>query len=236
MPVMVTAKQAGRKAIIFFGSGFWRWRLMMQSDDSASDAYHILMNNCVRWLVAADLAERFNVSLNKDVYRAGEDIIVTAEAYTEDYQPRTDVHIELKISGQDYTQQLALENLGDGVYRGVATILAGGDYHFMAEGRRIQQLDDLTASASGRFTVDPFRVENQDVNANFELMHSLARQSQGTSIPLDSLAAWAATMRTAPKNMRATHEYELWQAWPVLMLIIVLLSVEWLLRKRLGMI
>lgn len=112
-------------------------------------------------------------------------------------------------------------------------MLEGGDYTFHAVAR---QNGTEVYRDSGRFSVEPFRVEYLRTVQDRVLLEKLAARSGGRMIEPDSLEVWANTVDFPARIVFQNREYPLWQRWPMLAVVIALFSIEWLLRKRKGML
>lgn len=232
-PALIAHRRGGKSTLLLLGAGFWRWHLMMQKVEAGNDVYEKFMLNAIRWLVSSSDSRLFKVSTDKDVYRTGEDVLFSAQAYFEDLTPRDNLEIELKLSRGATGDRLALDGRGEGLYAGRYMPLAAGDYHFSATAR---EGDAFVAADSGRFTVDTFNIEFQQTAANFALLQKIAAKSGGAFIRPDSVGAWAQHLQLSPREYVLERKIELWNKWVVLFAVVLLLSLEWLIRKREGML
>jgi hypothetical protein len=77
--------------------------------------------------------------------------------------------------------------------------------------------------------------EMLDLGTNWLLMEDIAAKSGGKVFPAER----AAELVELLQSRSATHEYsveqKMWQSWWTLILFIVLLSVEWFVRKFAGL-
>ncbi|MDQ7066163.1 MAG: vWA domain-containing protein [candidate division KSB1 bacterium] len=232
VPLLNLVRQGQRRLVAFWGGGFWRWHLMMQRVQPGNDYYQRMFLQSIRWLVSVEESKLLRVSTNKDIYRTGEEILFSAQAYYEDFTPRDQLDIEVNIRGRDTSADILLQGRGNGLYEGKLSVLESGDYRYRATAR---EGDRIVGTDEGRFTVEPFRIEFQHTETDFLLMQRLAMRSGGRAVAPDSLAQWAAGLQFAPRITYEEKQFPLWQRWPMLAIIVLSLSLEWFLRKRKGM-
>jgi len=232
-PLLAAVRQGNRKVLAFMGSGFWRWHLVMQRIQPGFDFYEKLVRNSVRWLVSTEESKLFRVTPDKEIYRTGESIVFDAQAYFEDYTPRDNLDVSVTVSGEQVNREIFLQGKGNGLYEGKLGILPDGDYRYRAVARE----GEVAAGAdSGKFTVEPFRLEYQRTTADRQLLYKVARASGGALVPADSLGELAQSLQFADRVVTNKKDVALWQRWPLLLLLVLTLSAEWYLRKRKGML
>ena len=83
-------------------------------------------------------------------------------------------------------------------------------------------------------------MEFREPGADVRLMRLLAERSGGETVPLDSLGAWLERLRQsgglAARPVERVEETPLLSLPWLLALCVGLLTVEWVARKRLGMV
>ena len=130
-------------------------------------------------------------------------------------------------------RELPLREEGGGRYRGSLGGLEPGDYSYRAEAR---VGDVLIGADEGGFLVERHSIESVDLGADKALLEEVARRSGGKYRPLGQ---WRELLALLPLQKRLVEQAEslpLWgPTWP-LVLVLVLLGIEWGLRKRHGMI
>jgi hypothetical protein len=233
MPVVLTQKSAERKTVAIFAYSLWRWHLLMQGVGKTPVAYETLVRSAVRWMVTAEDAKLVRITSNKEIYRGGEAIELAAQIYHEDYRPRVGAQVRVQLAGPQFSQEMILQDAGDGLYRATLQVLGGGEYQFrgVAEqsGRKIGE-------DSGRFTVEPFSLEFLNTRLNEPLLRQMAQATGGAYGPPDSLASFVSRLPLNSMSRRDTFDFALWGRTPVLLVLLLVLGVEWLVRKRQGML
>jgi hypothetical protein len=233
IPVMLAQKSAERKTVAIFAYGLWRWHLLMQGVGKTPVAYETLIRSAVRWMVTAEDAKLVRITSNKEIYRGGESIELSAQIYHEDYRPRTGAQVRVQLAGPQFSQEVILQDAGDGLYRATLQVLGGGEYQFRGIA---EQNGQKIGEDSGRFTVEPFSLEFLNTRLNEPLLRQMAQVTGGAYGPPDSLANFVARLPLSSISRHETFDIALWGRTPVLLALLLVLGAEWFVRKRQGML
>ncbi len=237
MPVMLAQKSAQRKTVAIFAYGIWRWHLLMQGIGKTPQAYETLIHNAVRWMVTAEDAKLVRITSNKEIYRGGESIELSAQIYYEDYRPREGAQVRVQLSSvgkpEQFSQDVILQDIGDGLYRATLQVLGGGDYQFRGVA---EQSGQKIGEDGGRFSVEPFSLEFLNTRLNEPMLRQMAQATGGAYGPADSLENFIARLSLAPMSRYETSDLSLWGRTPILFVLLLVLGMEWFVRKRQGML
>jgi hypothetical protein len=233
MPVFIAQKSAERKTVAIFAYGLWRWHLLMQGIGKTPVAYESLIRNAVRWMVTREDAKLVRMTSNKEIYRGGESIELTAQIYHEDYRPREGAQVRVQLSGPQFAQEVLLQDIGDGLYRSTLQVLGGGEYQFHGVA---EQNGQKLGEDNGRFSVEPFSLEFLNTRLNEPLLRQMAQATGGAYGPPDSLEKFIARLPLAPLTRQETSDFALWGRSSVLFVLLLVLGAEWFVRKRQGML
>ena len=173
------------------------------------------------------------LSTNKTIYRAGEEVHVSAQIYDETHRPVSDALVTARIASGSNQSVHQLTDVGQGRYRKTVRLFESGAYRIDADAV-------VQGHTMGRDTVElsisRFNAEFLDTRANPELMDDLARISGGRSGTPDSLSSILESMDFPPQTIRSTMEIELTHIPLMMIIIVIFLAAEWLIRKRKGML
>jgi len=233
MPVLFAQKSAERKTVAIFAYGLWRWHLLMQGVGKTPMAYETFMRNAVRWMVTREDAKLVRITSNKEIYRGGEAIELTAQIYHEDYRPREGAQVRAQLSGPQFSQEVILQDIGDGLYRATLPVLGGGEYQFRGVA---EQSGQKIGEDAGRFSVEPFSLEFLNTRLNEPLLRQMALATGGAYGPADSLENFIARLPLTPMSRQEASDFALWGRAPVLLILLFVLGMEWFVRKRQGML
>lgn len=233
LPLIAVHATGNRKSAAFFAYGLWRWDLLMWSIGKTNNSYLTFLRNTIRWLTTEEDSKLVKISSNKEIYRSGEEVKFTAQVYFEDYQPVDGADVTVQLTGGKETQQLTLENIGDGRYEGSFQVLEGGDYQYTGTAH---QQGRVLGRDSGKFSVEEFSLEYQNTRMNEDLLKRMALTSGGEFYTSADFGDLKNKLRFPEKYVTLRNEWEIWHRVPYLILCILLLGSEWFIRKRKGML
>ena len=216
---------------VLSGEGLWRWRLY----EYKNTQQHQVVDECIRQTIANLSADqnhkKFKTELNKLVWHHPEHIRMNAFLYNANNELTNtpEVSISFKDSAQKEFKGV-FERIGNS-YRIDVGALAAGSYQYTAqttfEGKKL--ID------AGKFIVDESSIELQETGCNYPLLYSLAQQNNGHTFVLsnmlnvvDSIAHNKNIKPLLHEEIESTDLIE-WK-W-IFFLILLVATIEWLLRK-----
>ncbi|HRY32198.1 MAG TPA: hypothetical protein P5531_04460 [Bacteroidales bacterium] len=232
-PLILFGQEPNRKYGVIAGEGIWRWKLSNYLAKSNHDAFNELISKMVQYL---------SIRLNKDLFRVyagfryveNEAVTLTAEVYNPSYELVNEGEVEVTITGEDGQHFPYVFSRSGNAYQLNAGLLPAGIYTYVAQTR----LGDNILRASGEFTVAPLQIEKVNTRADHHLLFNLAAQSGGEMIyPADlmKLPSMIKSREDVKSIAYTRKKYTDLNNLPwVLGLILLLLSLEWFLRKRAG--
>ena len=235
-PLWGFADDAGTRQALLCAEGLWKWRLAEYASTGKTLAVDELVSQTLQYLTAKSNRDRLRVYPAKQVFDQGEAVILNAELYNDALEliNTPEIHADLKSSTQK-TYSFAFSRAGLNYVLNAAALPAG-QYTFTAN----TQLAGKTLSTTGMFSVKAQDAETRQSTANHALLRQLATQNNGQMLQaqaIDKLPALIKqnnaikTLIYTDKRYSAPAEH----AW-LLVLIIVLLTAEWFLRKREGLV
>lgn len=234
-PVMVSGESSGRVILVAAGP-LWRWKFLAED----GSVYDELVSRMLDYLARGRSSERFVLRSAKKVYDSGEEATLTAEIFNEKMQPVTGVPVRLEVSrvGEDGDVPLAMVSMQRGGadeprFKAALPPLGPGRYRLKGEA----DLPDRKAvSDPMEITVSDVSVEFQRVAQDRANLGSIARQSGGAYAGTAGVDALLDRIPLEPRVVQTTTEMTLRTSLAAFLVILALLSVEWIVRKRAGMI
>ncbi|MFZ5517375.1 MAG: hypothetical protein ACOY90_12090 [Candidatus Zhuqueibacterota bacterium] len=233
LPLLIAMKTTAHKSLAFLGHGIWRWDFLMWGIGKNNEMFARLVNNSIRWLITREDSKPVRIRPDEEIYRNGQKVTFTGEVYYEDYRPLDGAELKLKVISGQKTFEITLAGQGDGKYEGALPALEGGEYRF--EGAATFRGRDLGAD-SGQFSVESFNLEFLQTRMNRPLLQQIADRSGGAYVTEENLAALDSLLNFPPRFHTETREWELWNKLLLLIIVVLLLSVEWFIRKKNGML
>ena len=232
-PLLYFSEKNNTKYGVVMGEGFWRWRLFDQSQNNSTDNFELLISKMITYLAVKENKSPFKVHV-KNEYNESDEIDITAELYNESYDLVNDSEVEFTLKNENdkafeyhffktsNAYKLELGNLSQGVYSWEAkTILSGKNY-----------------TVKGIFIVKEINVEWLNVTANHRLLRNLSQNTNGEFFlpnQLNDLRTSVlnrddiVTVVYKEKSFKDLIDYK----W-LFFVIVLLLSVEWFIRKYNG--
>lgn len=230
-PVVVAGAYGQGKVIAALSGAFWRLDLLSSGVGGDPQTIREFWQNAVKWLAIQTEMGRIRVSTEKHIYRAGEQVVFAAQVFDELLRPQDAAAVQISLDEGEV--EFRLQEQGGGHYRGDWSGLEPGNYSYLA---RAYVGDAAIGEDEDSFIVEQHSIEAVEVRANDILLGEIARVSGGRLRPL---AEWREILDILSLQKRLVEEEKilpLWgPTWP-LALVILLLAVEWSIRKRGGMI
>jgi hypothetical protein len=232
-PMVIARQLADNKSIVIVANNIYRWDLLMWGTGRTNEVLKKFMENAIRWLVTRESEKTIKIKTNKHIYRSGEDIYITAQIYDETYRFIEKAKVSVKFSEESGLSALQLKDVGYGKYQIKTRIFKRGTYQLFANATLQER--NLGADTT-EVSVSAYNPEFLDTKANPELLEALANMTNGKSGPPDSLAAIVKAMNFFEEVHVVKKEVEIYNLVWILLIIVFMLSIEWFIRKRKGMV
>ena len=218
----------GYKHAFLFGTGCWRWKLYEYFHHKNNDGFNEIFSKTIKYLLTEKDKE---LTVNhKDSYLNTENINISAELRnpSRELVNEPDLHIIINNS-YDY-----IFAKGDNNYNLNIGMLPEGIYNYRAHA----SLGGIEYNASGTFTVTSEGAEAQDLTANIERMRSLASQTGGKHYYIADIQQLTKDLQnddriTSISRTETRYDDLINFKW-LFVIVLGLITVEWLLRKIFG--
>lgn len=250
-PLLVAGRSGGGKVLAAPASGYWKWDFRVRGYGEKEGFYGRLWTNAVRWLTSPDLANRLLVEPGKPVFERGESIDFSARLSDRDYQPVDGAEITVTITATDSlrprsaslaptsatespnSRTLTLPGGGGGFYSGETSSLPPGRYRYRAEARlNGASLGDVT----GIFAVETMGLEFRRPAADLAFLQRLAAESGGRLFTGDNVRRLPEELEVQGASTSEVVLLDIWDSPWFFVILVGLLSAEWFLRRRRGMV
>lgn len=225
-PLLVTHRY-GLGQVLFVGTdNTWRWR-----KNIGDRHYTTFWGQIVQRLSLARMlgsSKRTQLTTDRQQYRVGDRVSIYGRLYGIGFDPRREPVINgfLQVEpGENAPAEVTLRGLPDqpGLYRGEFVAVAPGRYRFWVE--------HDPAAAIDVTVVEP-RFEFGETAMNEPLLREIARISGGAFFGEEDLPKVPQTIRQQTERVRSPLEVELWSSPLYFLLLLGVVSTEWILRKR----
>ena len=232
-PVVFTMEQAAYKLLVLNGQGFWQWHFLMQTDPDISSGYRIFLEKLIGWLA---YKQRFNpvlLTVNQKSGHIGQSFDLTVRLVDSRFKPVTNGSVLLKAQLGKQSFDLSARESEQGVFKARFVPHSAGIYRISAIG--IQQ-DQILGNDSLQIAVVPMDKEFIHLSPDTLFLQRLSRNGGGKLVPVSELNGFLKTLVGKPRTILKEKRIELWYRWEWLILIILLITIEWALRKKLGLV
>lgn len=233
-PLFSFSADSSPRFAVLAGEGIWRWRLQAFSVSGNHNAVDQLLRKTVQYLVADTDKRRFRVYSSQQAYTNSEPVILNAELYDEAFElvNRPDVSLTLRaMDGRIFSYQFTRTTNSYTINLGA---LPSGEYTYNAS----THYGGMMHKDEGKILVSSHELEFQDLRANHQLLHKLARQSGGRLFYPQQLEDLGKAVENNELVKTVSYESKTVSdmidvKW-LLGLICLLIFCEWFLRKRAG--
>jgi uncharacterized membrane protein len=235
-PVIVFQRYGNGKSLLIAADSLWNWAFGVWAFKEEANYYSQFWSQAIRWIATKADAKLVNVETNKPTYFPGEQVQITTRVYNETYQPISDAKLSIEIlppTGKPFQIPSNADTQVEGLYSALFLASDKGTYKTTA-----------TASLSGtqlgtdsaEFAVQTPLIEFENPQLNEELLKQLADVSGGVYTPLLQIDTLPSKIRDVGSTITTVHEDELWDSPIILLIAVGILSAEWILRKRKGLV
>jgi len=231
-PLLVASVQKETKSLLLAAADFAGWHLQLQDDPNRDTFFQTFIERAVKWLANREDIQRVQIRPAKKVFSAGEAVTFSGQVLDEFYHPLDDAEVEIVIQGEGIKRSDVLMAQGS-YYQYQASGLAPGTYSYRLTARRN---GEEIGRAEGKIVVEELELEMQELQANPALMREIALRSGGRFWSARQLVKQLKTFRFKQQVHFSKVEHILWNKGYWLVLLVLLLSIEWFLRKRWGLL
>lgn len=232
-PLVVFNQQNGAKTGIITGTGFWQWKLYNYLYAENHEAFNEIMDKIALYLAAKGDKSQFRVR-HADVFAENAPVEFSAELFNDSYELINEPDIKMVIKGSgDTTYEAQFSKQNKGYYLNMGE-LPVGSYSWTAT----TQVGGKRFEKSGRFSIQEIMLETANLIADHDLLKSISTATKGKFFTRDEIQKVAKEIK-ANDNIKSISSYRkkytmlLNSPW-YLAAIVMLLGIEWFLRKWNG--
>jgi len=234
-PLIISRNLGMQKTFSILAGDIWNWEL--QSADSHPGFYINFINDIVKWLSTSNKNRQFNIITDKKTYFQNEQVQFTAELYDQTFSPIDTANITIQISEKANKTSLNFSPQGNGIYTLEYTTPETGDFNYQG----FAGINNSTIKSNeGRFSIEEIQTEKLDTQMRPFFLKTLAKVTNGKYYSIDDYSNLKDKLirinNNPTKEYSVKSEFRLWGNNQILVILILLLAIEWILRKRSGMI
>jgi len=229
-PLLAAQRFGLGRAMVFAGEASWRWRMMLPAADTTHET---IWRQIARWL-SAGAPDPVTIAPTTTTL-PGTMETVGVLVRTEEFKPIADAEVTLRVTppgGDERSLTAALSDPAEGRYTAAVRFDTPGVYRLEADVRR-------AGSSVGRATrpvlVGGADLEMSEPRLNEAVLGRIAKVSGGQYLAAGDAGKLPELLRAARDETGATEMRDLWNTGWSLLAVIILLGVEWVARRRVGL-
>jgi uncharacterized membrane protein/DNA-binding transcriptional MerR regulator len=231
-PLLITQSFGRGRSAVFATAGSWRWQMLLPVADKSHEMFYTQL---LRWLVN-DTPRRVVGSTPRQVLSDEANVKLRAEVRDKTFLPAGDAIVQAHILGPEglaESVEMRPEPLEQGVFSAEYTTPREGSYLVEMSARR--GADEL-----GRDTLTFRRedgvAENFRVEQNRDLLEKLSSETGGRYYTPDDARKLGNDISYSEAGITVRETRDLWDMPAIFLLLLLLRSGEWLLRRKWGVI
>ncbi|PID93008.1 MAG: hypothetical protein CSA95_08990 [Bacteroidetes bacterium] len=233
MPLLALSKSLDRRYAMLLGDGFWSWRMSAAKEEGTPLLFDQLLSGVMQYLSVREEKEFLYVKCKERFYE-NERIRIEAEVYDENYLLNNEAEVSLILTSERGDQfPFVMLRRGEGYSLDAGTLLPGA-YTYVASvphsSGRVQ--------AHGAFVVSETVTELNLLVANHEILRHLSAENEGATYLPSEISRLEKELQEEEVAKPIYSVREIFKAWVkdirIFLLILVLLTIEWFLRRYAG--
>ncbi|SEK34423.1 hypothetical protein SAMN04487910_0304 [Aquimarina amphilecti] len=233
-PLLATIEDNGVREAVLFGEGIWRWRAQSYLDNKSFESFDDFFGRLVQYLASNKQKSRLN-TISESFYYGNSSIKIKAEYFTKNYEfdRRGNLNIVVRNKDTEASQTIPMLLKNSSYEADLSSFSSGNyDYTVVVVGENI--------SRSGSFSILDYDVEQQLLNADVTKLRQVATNTKGSAyfmnqeerLILDLIKDQRyQAIQKSKENIVSLIDWKY-----LLVIIIILLSIEWFMRKYNGLI
>jgi hypothetical protein len=232
-PLLFIKEIEYRKVAFFTAEGWWKWKLYDYSINENNDTFNELFLKLTQYLLLQEDKSKFRIYYEKQIAEHT-NILFDASLYNESYELINNQEIAMEIkneSGVEFDFQFS--KVSQGYFLDIG-ILENGYYSFVAK------VLGSSFVKSGMFEVKKLQLEEINLVANHGLLFKISELSNGNLFYINEIDLLSEELNKSSKNQKLIHTQEkltsLINIPLILLSLLLLISIEWFVRKYSGLI
>jgi hypothetical protein len=231
-PLLVTANENNQKKIFLFGEGIWKWRSSSFQKKNSFINFDKFIGSIVQYASNKKIRDRLDIDI-KPSYNINSKILISAFYIDENFQFDNRATLLFTVLNKNTKEKKILPfSLSDSSYQLYLNSLDSGKYEYTVS------VNEQDISKKGNFVVNDFLVEEQFTSANSNKLGLLAKKTKGElyfednyNLLIDKLVN-DDQFKIEQKSKQISSNL-INKTW-MMLVIVTLLSIEWIIRKYIG--
>lgn len=232
--LLATIEQDGIREGVLFGQDIWKWRSHNFVETKKFESFDEFFGKLIQYLTTSKNKSRLNVS-SESFYYGNASIIIKASYFNKNYEFDRRGELKIQVTNKKTKASKSIPMLlKNNSYDVDLSSLDTGDYEFTVA------VANENLTRSGSFSILEYNVEQQFLNADASKLKQVALNTKGKAYYLNETDTLVndllkdSRFQTIQKSKEKIISLVDWKY--VLGFLLLLLSIEWFLRKYHGLI
>lgn len=233
-PLFILFRNADKRNGVICGEGIWRWRMTENKLTGKSDVFNEILRKTILFLSLKEDRRTFKLNQSSYTFYEDEPIEIFAELLNRNFEKQKNAEIILNVkNAENQNFQYRFQEVDEG-YRANLGYLPAGQYMLNAE----TNIDGVKHQATAILIIKKTELEQLELTANHKLLYALATGNGGKMYYLSETEQLAKEILSRddikPMTFFNYETHDLIDSKWIMFLIVLLLSVEWFIRKYSG--
>jgi uncharacterized membrane protein len=235
--IMATQRYGRGRTAALATSTTWRWQMHLDHRDMTHERF---WRQLVRWL-SAQSPDPVTMEMERESYSPGENVTLHLEVRDSTFAPHKNANVTVKITTPEgegvplfASADLAAERAGD-LAKYAASYEAGAEGLYYAEALAHDKQGRFLGKAESAFFVEPSQAELANADLQAPVLQRLAEITNGRYFHVSEAEALPEAIQVARSSFSKLTEHDLWDAPIFFFAIVLLLGVEWFVRRAKGL-
>ncbi len=232
-PLISLGRIDGVKRGFIIGEGIWRWRLYNYLYDGSHHTLDELIQKTINYLILRPNEDNFNVYFQTE-YAEDSPVLMQAELLNDSYEPVNEPEVSIELVSTDNKSYSFIFDKKDDQYELDMGNIPSGTYSFEAK----TILGENEYTETGTFLVTKLQIEQAVSSANFQPLYQMSANTGGKFFDMEN---WDKLNDTLTENEQLKEQKVKQLAYQkfisikwLFFLILIVMSLEWFLRKFWG--
>jgi uncharacterized membrane protein len=234
MPLLITQNYGRGRTAVLATSGTWRWQMSSPLGDTAHDLF---WQQLLRWL-SAESPGQVVVTMPAQTLMDDGHVTLTATVRDKEFTPAAEAHVSARVIGPEGAEALVdmtpVVNT-PGTFEADWTADKAGSYVAEVTAEAGAKGDEL-GKDSIAFRREDGVAENFHTEQNRELLQKLSDETGGKYWTADELERLPKEISYSEAGISVRDTKELWDMPAVFVVLLGLMSADWLLRRKWGVV
>lgn len=232
-PLLAVTQQDDRKIGIMLGEGLWRWKLNEFDRTENTVAFDEVFGKLIQYLSTSEDKRKFRSYPIQQEFSDSESVTFESQVYNDIFEPIYGHSIDLELTDEQGKKLKYTYTTSPGNSRYQIGGLKEGVYRYKSK----TLLDQKPEEVRGEFAVVKRQTELQNLTADFDLLRALASNTGAKFYSAANIAALKNELQKSEAksviHSEETYDTLINLKW-VFVLLVLLCTFEWTLRKYLG--